>query len=194
MRKRIAITALAALACAGGAGATGFATPEELAALSGEWTSPAPEAWYGGYGTREFRFGGGMWELRFTHALDPQMKAKTFVFRTGGKYRVGEASPHAAGAYETVFGEEWKKLTSHLADPALVEAFGLAGCGLAAGVEKDISLDGCANWKPVAQCGEDHDLLAMRDGMLHFGVRPADNDMCTADKRPTALLGPVVKR
>ena len=31
------------------------------------------------------------------------------------------------------------------------------------------------------------------EGRLFFGVRPRDNDMCTADKTPTALLDPVVR-
>lgn len=31
-------------------------------------------------------------------------------------------------------------------------------------------------------------------GNLYFGVRPADNNMCTADRRPTALLPAVAKR
>ncbi len=47
---------------------------------------------------------------------------------------------------------------------------------------------------PVAVCPEDHDLLAIDDaGALRFGVRPPDNDMCTADKRPTALPPAVIK-
>jgi len=193
MKRTIIAFAIAALAHAGHAQAGG-GSAAELAALDGVWASPAAEPWYGGFGTREFAFAGGRWELTFTHALDPEMKMKTFVFRTGGPYTVGAASASVQGAHEAVFGEEWKKLTSFIEDAGMAKAFGFAPCGLVAGVEKDISAEGCANWKPVAQCGEDHDLLAMKDGKLYFGVRPADNDMCTPDKRPTALLGPVVAR
>jgi hypothetical protein len=46
----------------------------------------------------------------------------------------------------------------------------------------------------VADCGTDHDLLALDATGLRFGQRPMDNDMCTPDRRPTALLGPVVAR
>lgn len=193
MKRTITALAIAALAHAGQALA-GDGSAAELAKLDGVWASPAAEPWYGGFGTREFAFSGGRWELIFTHALDPEMKMKTFVFRTGGPYAIGAASASVEGAHEAVFGEEWKKLTSLIEDPGMARAFGFAPCGLVAGVEKDISAEGCANWKPVAQCGEDHDLLAMKDGKLYFGVRPADNDMCTPDKRPTALLGPVVAR
>jgi len=58
----------------------------------------------------------------------------------------------------------------------------------------DISERGCAGWKPVADCAEDHDLLALGPQGLQFGVRPRDNDMCTPDRRPTALLPAVVPR
>jgi hypothetical protein len=71
---------------------------------------------------------------------------------------------------------------------------GLADCGLTPNLETDISATGCAAWRPVAFCGEDHDLLALTAEGLHFGVRPADNDMCVPDRRPTALLPAVVAR
>ncbi len=63
---------------------------------------------------------------------------------------------------------------------------GMADCGLTPNLETDISETGCAAWRPVSVCGQDHDLIAMTEGGVQFGVRPADNDMCTADKRPTA--------
>lgn len=166
----------------------------ELESLNGAYESPAPEAWYGGYGTRSFHFHDGAWGLVFTHALDPEMKIQTFRFRTEGPYRIGEASTTVPGAFEAVFFEDAKYVTLLTADPALVEAFGMAGCGLKTGVEVDISATGCAAWKPVSVCREDHDLLALSTDGLHFGVRPEDNDMCTAERRPTALLPAVVKQ
>lgn len=166
-----------------------------LSTLSGTWASTQPEPWYGAYGTREFTFDRGQWRLRFTFALDPAMQAKVFEFRTGGPYYIAQASRSVAGAFDAVFMEDAKFVTLRTRDPKLLQAFGLATCGLVADVEKDISGAGCAAWKPVAQCREDHDLLALGDGGgLHFGVRPRDNDMCTSDKRPTALLPAVVRR
>ena len=38
------------------------------------------------------------------------------------------------------------------------------------------------------------DLLALDASGLRFGVRPPDNDMCTPDKTPTALLPAVIRR
>lgn len=166
-----------------------------LSTLSGTWASTQPEPWYGAWGTREFTFDRGQWSLRFTFALDPAMKTPVFEFRTGGPYYIAQSSRSVAGAFEAVFMEDAKFVTLRTRDPRLVQATGLAACGLVADVEKDISAQGCAGWKPVAQCREDHDLLALGDGGgLHFGVRPRDNDMCTSDKRPTALLPAVMRR
>ena len=165
-----------------------------LQTLHGTYVSPAVEDWYGGYGTREFVFADGTWSLTFTHALDPAMTHRTFQFRTGGAYRVGAPSDVVDGAFRTVFDEDWKHVTLLTPAPEIAAAMGMADCGLTLNLETDISETGCAAWRPVADCGEDHDLLALTDAGLHFGVRPMDNDMCTADKTPTALLPAVVTR
>jgi hypothetical protein len=42
--------------------------------------------------------------------------------------------------------------------------------------------------KPPRQTpGADDDVRPPQENELQFGARPADNDMCTPDKRPTAL-------
>lgn len=165
-----------------------------LAALEGTFHSPAVEEWYGGFGTREFVFADGRWSLTFIHALDPGMTRRTFAFRTGGAYAVGEPSDAVPGAFHTVFDEDWKHLTLLTPEPEIAAAMGLADCGLTVNLEADISETGCAAWRPVSVCGEDHDLLALGVDGLHFGVRPPDNDLCSADKAPTALLDAVVPR
>jgi hypothetical protein len=165
-----------------------------LSGLQGTYTSSGAEPWYGGYGFREFVFSDGNWSLTFTHALDPDMAQRTFLFRTGGSYALGESSDVVTGAFNTVFREDWKHVTLLTADAGIVQAFGMADCGLQPNLETDISATGCAAWRPVAVCGEDHDLFAMDDTGLRFGVRPADNDMCSAEKTPTALLPAVTKR
>lgn len=189
-------TMLAALALIpGGALAQADSDRSALQRLEGRYASVAPEPWYGAWGTRDFRFENGTWSLVFTFALDPAMQRPVFRFRTGGPYQVGAPSAAVPGAFEAVFHEASKHVTLLTTDAALAARMGLGACGLAVGEEADISARGCAGWKPVEACGEDHDLLA-RDGEagLRFGVRPADNDMCTPDRRPTALLPAVMRR
>lgn len=201
--KRLSIIAFTAIgACAQTPAATntpsptGFASAADLQQLSGTFASSGGEDWgKGTFGHREFVLDRGKWSLRFTLALDPAMTKPVFDFRTLGTYSVGASSPTVAHAFETTFTEEKKFVTLRTADPELAKAFGLAACGLSVGVEKDVSIEGCALWRPVADCGRDFDLLALdQPDRLFFGVRPADNDMCTPDKRPTALLPAVVRR
>lgn len=162
--------------------------------LSGTYKSQTAEDWgRSTFGIREFSFDNGKWTLKFILALDPEMKNQVFEFRTHGTYQVLSKS-NAAKAYEAVFYEDKKYVTLKTADEQLIAGFGLAECGLTIGLEKDISEDGCAIWPAVKDCMEDHDLLSMDDsGNLYFGVRPDDNNMCTPDRRPTALLPPVTK-
>jgi hypothetical protein len=117
-----------------------------------------------------------------------------FEFRTHGTYYVGVKNSDVQHAFNTLFTEDAKFVTLLTRDEALAEKFGFGPCGLAHEVEKNISVTGCANWKPVAMCSQDHDLLAIdAKGGLYLGVRPMDNDMCSASKRPRALLPAVLK-
>ena len=199
-RSALLLSALAACSSSSGAEEphpdAAYADADELATLSGTFASPAPEPWGDQvWATREFHFDRGTWSLRFELGLDPQLSRKVFRFRTEGTYDLLAPSSVVAHAYEAVFHEERKLVTLLTDDPALAQGFGLSGCGLEVGVERDVSVEGCALWKPVAVCGDDHDLLAhQKPDRVFFGVRPADNDMCTPDRRPRALLPAVVRR
>ena len=188
MTPRPTLIALALLAVQALPAAADFATADTIRTLSGTFRSTAPEPWYGGFGTREFVFADGQWSLTFTHALDPAMTMRTFQFRTGGRYEVGAPVPAVPGAFEGNFEEAWKHVTLLTAVPEIVAAMGMAECGLTPNLETDISETGCAAWAPVEVCGWDHDVIALDETGVHFGVRPADNDMCTPDRRPVALL------
>lgn len=190
---RTTLLAAAVVVCATSAIAQDMAPREQLQSVNGTFRSAAAEPWYGGFGTREFVFANGHWQLIFVHALDPDMTKRTFQFRTGGPFEIGEPSEVITGAFDGIFHENWKHVTLLTDEPAIVAAFGMADCGLSYNLETDISDKGCAAWAPVADCGQDHDLFAMDETGLYFGVRPDDNNMCTPDRRPTALL-PVVAR
>jgi len=187
------LLATAALTCGTVASAQDLLPRADVEAVTGTYRSAAPEEWYGGFGTREFIFSNGQWQLIFTHSLDPQMTTRTFQFRTGGPFEIGQASEAVEGAFHGVFHEDWKHVTLLTDNPEIVAGMGMAECGLTYNLETDISKTGCAAWRPVTECGEDHDLFAMDAAGVYFGVRPADNDMCTPDKTPTALL-PIVVR
>ncbi len=168
---------------------------EQLEELSGTYQDTAPYQYGTAFGQRTFSFEKGKWTLVFTLGLDPTLQQKVFQFRTFGTYQVLDQSTTVPEAYNALFLEEKKFLTLLTEEPQLIEAFGFSDCQLAPGVEKDISLDGCALWAAVDICNEDHDLLALdAEGLLYFGLRPPDNNMCTADRRPTSLTPPVSKQ
>lgn len=162
--------------------------------LSGTYEDAQPYAYGQAWGHRTFTFDQGKWTLKFTLALDPELKNPVFIFRTYGDYKVLRKSKLVKNAYEALFLEDKKFVTLKTDNQNLVNAFGFAPCGMTVNVEKDISQAGCSAWKAVTVCNQDNDLLALdKDGNLYFGERPADNDMCSPEKRPTKLTPPVVK-
>ena len=166
----------------------------KLENLKGTYADQAPYNYGKAWGKRVFTFDKGQWTLDFTLALDPEMKMQVFKFRTFGNYQIQEKSPQVANTYHAVFYEEKKFLTLKTSDENLIKAFGFAPCHLTIDVEQDISANGCSAWKSVKDCPGDYDLLSLdKEGKLYFGNRPADNDMCSAEKRPNSLTPPVVK-
>jgi hypothetical protein len=161
---------------------------DEVAAVAGTFRSAAPEPWYGGYGVREFVMQDGYWRLIFTHAMDPQMINRTFQYRAGGPFELLEASADVTGAFQGRFVYDWKHVTLLTENADLQVGYGLSDCNLTINLEVDISETGCGHWRPVAACGADYDLLALSDAGLHWGVRAADNNQCTPDRTPKALL------
>ena len=165
-----------------------------LESLNGTYASTGSEDWgRGTFGYREFTFQDGKWSLNFILALDPNLNTKVFEFRTFGTYKILRKSNVGKGVFEALFYEEKKFVTLRTDNQELIKGFGLAGCGLIKDSEKDISEDGCAIWPSVEECNEDHDLLKLDGNELFFGMRPADNNMCSPDKRPNALLPAVIK-
>ena len=165
-----------------------------LQQLSGTYMDLNPYAYGEAFGQRVFTFDEGKWTLEFTLGLDPNLEMQVFKFRTHGTYQVLEPSNIVPNAFNALFLEDKKYLTLLTDNTDLIQAFGFSACDLQTNVEKDISEEGCALWAPVSVCNEDHDLLSLDEaGLLYFGVRPADNNMCTPDRRPTALTPGVSK-
>lgn len=166
----------------------------KLEHLSGTYADAKPYNYGKAWGKRVFTFDNGKWTLVFTLGLDPELKMQVFQFRTVGNYKLEEKSTKLENTYNAVFYEAKKFLTLKTADANLIKAFGFVSCGMTKDIEIDVSEKGCSGWKSVAECPGDYDLLSLdAKGLLYFGDRPADNDMCSADKRPTKLTPPVTK-
>lgn len=192
-RLAVALATLAAAACVGSKTAV---KPQDLA---GRWDSATCEAIPNGDGThsyiqRHFQLTEAKWTLNLDAFGDAQCQTKLFTARVTGPYTLERDSEKVSGATEGnfVFGERF--LTAHL--QPLADAFTQSGCGSGAwtvGTERAIP-GACLFFKPIAQCGTDHDVVKVDGNKLFFGQRPADNDMCTPEKRPQALADlPVIK-
>ena len=170
-------------------------TKSKLQNLSGTYSDAKPYNYGKAWGNRVFTFNKGNWSLVFTLALDPEMKMQVFQFRTFGTYKVEEKSSKVTNAYNALFLEEKKFVTLKTTDENLIKAFGFAPCNMTKDVEQDISKKGCSGWKSVADCPGDNDLLSLdKEGKLYSGNSPADNDMCSPEKRPTSLTSAVIKK
>lgn len=163
--------------------------------VTGKWTSacfPSPQAdgstLYGRIdltGTDPDR-----WALDYTLHGDAACTSKVVQVSIHGQYDVIEPSPTVKDAWNARFGFDDKTITPFVQPVA--DALGAASCGTSpwqVGVAQSVYENGCAAFGqyPKSQCDADYDLLSIEGSTLHFGNRPADNNMCTPDKRPTQL-------
>ena len=192
------------LACDGDADPLGASTDEGDAGsetgdpppdLEGRWGSacvPSPQAdGSTQYFDLELELGSSRWALDYgVHADDACSTPLATVF-IEGPYSLTLPSAAVDGAWEATFGFETKTLTPH-ADAITGFLATQEGCGAApweTGVAQDVLATGCAAFGqyPGSACAADYDLVAYDGEVLRLGARPADNDMCTPDRRPTEL-------
>lgn len=164
--------------------------------LVGTWAGPcfpSPQG-DGSYNKLTFTFTETSWELDYSAFGDDACTVQFLTVDIAGDYTLEGASESVEGARNGVFGFSTKTVTPHIED-AVGVVNGACGVETAAvGAALDIS-GGCAGLGayPIADCGSDYDIVRLNeDGTLAFGARPADNNMCTADKRPTTFEGGAV--
>ena len=163
------------------------------AALDGTWQGPCypSPAGDGSFNQLTFRMTPTTWDLDYVAHGDAACSGSA-VFLTvniKGPYTIGAPSPVAPGAHEGTFSFAQKSVT---AGQEAAVGFLKEKCGFDAKVGAPVDLAaGCANLGayPLADCKDDHDIVQLEGGTLRFGKRPADNNMCTPDKRPTAFEG-----
>lgn len=162
--------------------------------LVGTWVGPCfpSPAGDGSFNQLTFRMTEADWDLDYVAHGDEACSgaAKFMTVNIKGPYALGDASDAAEGARQGVFSFTTKTVTAHQ-DGAV--AFLKEACGmetLEVGKAADLN-GGCAKLGayPVADCGADYDIVKLDGATLHFGKRPADNNMCAEDKRPTTFEG-----
>lgn len=196
---------LTALGFAVGCGSSASNTAEENSATENNNTDPAPELspapadLVGVWKSACFNPGNGFtqitfdltetsWDLDYTAFGDEACEVPFLTVNIKGPYELLGASSAVEGAREGNFGFGERTVTPHMEAAIEVISEACGGGEYAVGEATDIS-GGCAGLGayPHDQCPTDHDIVKLDGNSLMFGQRPADNNMCTEDTRPTAL-------
>lgn len=167
--------------------------PKELAGI---WESDGCESQDLGNGQttffkRTYRFTESDWSVVRTIYADGQCGRALLTWRLAGKYVLGNVAKGIPDAREGNFGFASFMIT--VDDEAGLPV--VKGCGLKpwrVGVQQDVGKTGCAVIKPLAKCPVDHDLAAIRKGVLYPGQRTPD--MCSPAGRPVELQKVGAKR
>jgi hypothetical protein len=161
--------------------------------LEGEWSSGCfpfslGEGQENG-ATLDFQFVGNRWQVIFSTYAEPACAAPLFSLRREGPFAFGEPSTVIADATNMIFVGTQLGATAYTDDMAAFLAG--AGCGTApfvAGEEQEISATGCLSFRPVAERAIEYDIIHFdADGRLHFGLRPADDDLSIPERRPAEI-------
>ncbi|APR80117.1 Hypothetical protein A7982_05464 [Minicystis rosea] len=167
-------------------------------ALTGDWRGSCFDAGNGQHAQLTFHIEAARWAVEYVVHGDATCTAPLGDLHIAGPYEIVGASTKVAGASEGIFSFDERTITPKA--QGFADYLGtLEGCGTGAwkvDTAVDILEGGCAplGSYPNATCHADYDVVKVSEAGIQFGQRPADNNMCTADKRPTALSADVLHR
>jgi hypothetical protein len=196
MRSANPIVLLALTACGSSHPAT--SPPGSALDVAGHWVSDCtttPDS--KGYFTMDFHNTTDHWQLAYVVFGDAKCATPLVAVDITGPYTIGGASPTVSGAHEAVFEFDKKSITPK-AQPLADALNGMPECGggFAVGSAHDVYERGCPGFGqyPHSACAADYDVIWREGDQLRFGQRPADNNMCSADRRPAALSPLILRR
>ena len=172
-------------------GGMGYVPPPPMPPdLTGTWAMACTAAAAKGtFQNITVTFTADAWDVVHRMFSDDKCTKETQNVHMAGGYAFGVQSTAVTTAWEANFTIARREMTA--GNKKTAKSLGKM-CGIKkmkAGTAVDIHEKGCAKlgMKPAADCATAYDLVAIEGDLLRMGVRPADNDLCTAEKRPTAL-------
>jgi hypothetical protein len=131
------------------------------------------------------------WAIDYVVHGDDACASDFITVHIEGPYALTAPSSVVDGAWDGDFSFTKRTVTPGN-DMAAGFLGSLQGCGdgnFTTGMPTDIHTTGCLalGQYPLADCTQDYDIAKLEGDVLRFGLRPADNNMCTPDKRPTEL-------
>jgi hypothetical protein len=187
-----------ALAACGGAPAPKLDPRDPPPAIAGRWQSACTVASPQQVFRLRFELTDRAWQVDYVAYGDAACASELLTEHVEGGYRLIARSPSVAGAWTGEFAIARRTVVprSDAAAQFLASAQGCGRPGFAAGQVTDILAAGCAGLgaHPQAQCPAEHDLVVLERDTLRFGARPADGNLCSEDRRPTAPSPVVLTR
>jgi len=136
-----------------------------------------------------------LWAMDRRLFADDACTAATGTLHTDGGYALEAPSTVVAGAWNARFDFRTRTITP-LVDGFIAYLQSLS-CGESFGVDRDTDVMDIAcpalGFRAFESCQADHDIVLVDGNTLRFGLRPADGDICSDGRRPTAL-GPPLQR
>lgn len=199
--KRIALVLALSLVPACGSSSPSPDDPASIAeAMVGDWQGSCFDAGNGQHAQLTFHIEASRWAVDYVVYGDGACSAAAALgdVHIAGPYQIVGPSSMVTGASEAVFSFDTRTITPK------AQGFAdyldtLSGCGeggFQVGMAADVYAAGCPSLGsyPAAMCPADYDVVKVDATSLQFGQRPTDNNMCTADKRPSALSQDVLHR
>ena len=182
------LTLIAAAGCGGARPIDTGADADAGADLAGRWRSACVDPGTGQALRLTFDLTATTWALDYESFGDAVCAAPMLAVRIEGPYELGGPSQAVVGAREGRFGFARKTVTPLAQGAADFLAQACGGGTYEVGKPADLAA-GCAGLGayPIAACAWDYDIVKRDGDRLYFGARPADNNMCSPDRRPTAL-------
>lgn len=121
--------------------------------------------------------------------LDPACTMKFVTLAEKATYVIRPTSRSDGASELDVTRTAMTMTAEHPASLAMLDN-GKCGTGpWSLGQTQDVYAGGCgvAGFAPAAVCNKDFDLVKLSTDRFSFGKRPADNDLCTPQKRPAEL-------
>ncbi len=125
---------------------------------------------------------------------DDQCTTKQATIHADGPYNVTGPSKSVPGAFDVDRAFSHRVVTAHVDGYiAVLQSYGCGKAPYAVNEPQDVLAGGCKDLG-LMPCDKEHDIVKLDKDTIAFGKRPADNDICTPDKRPTELETPLKKQ
>lgn len=186
---------LALMACPGAQKITDKMPKPAIPVISGKFASDACVAQPQADGTTSYTktaytFTPTTWAMDVDSFGDEACATPLGTLHADGPYTVSGPSTKVPGAFDADLVFQHRTITPHHEGYiALMQSMSCGKAPYAVDQAQDVLTTGCPEMgvPSLADCPREYDLVKVEGNALTFGKRPADNNICTVEKRPSEL-------